>query len=137
MFPMTAALRRLLEAQHVKHVRLQKAGHIEPLVFFRMVAKGRGGTKEPKPIKSFKRAWQNACRAAGLPGRRLHDFRRTAVRNLDRAGVSRTVGMELVGHRTEEIYNRYNITSNADKREAARKLDIAVSVQAQTGSTAG
>ena len=60
-----------------------------------------------------------------LAGASAHDLRRTAVRNLDRAGVSRTVGMELVGHRTEEIYNRYNITSAADQREAARKLDAA------------
>lgn len=131
VFPMTAALRRLLKAQHVKDEQLKKAGHIQPLVFFRMVAKGRGGALRPKPIRSFNRAWRLACLAAGLPGRRLHDLRRTAVRNLDRAGVSRTVGMELVGHRTEEIYNRYNITSDGDRREAARKLDVAVPNPAQ------
>lgn len=88
-----------------------------------MVAKGRGGAPQPKPIRSFNRAWRLACLTAGLPGRRLHDLRRTAVGNLDRAGVSRTVGMELIGHRTEEIYNRYNITSDGDRRDAARKLD--------------
>jgi integrase len=124
-FPMTTALRRLLLAQHVKKERLKKAGHIEPLVFYRMVAEGRGGKLKPKRILSFNRAWRLACAAAGLPGRRVHDLRRTAVRNLDRAGVSRTVGMKLVGHRTEEIYDRYNITSNADLRQAARKLDAA------------
>ena len=122
-FPMTVALRRLLEAQHVKHEQLKKAGHITPLVFWRMLAESRGGEKQPKAIGSFKRAWQLACRAAGVPGKKVHDLRRTAVRNLDRAGVSRTVGMELVGHRTEEIYNRYNITSDEDRRDAARKLD--------------
>jgi len=130
MFPMTAPLRHLLEAQHVKHEALKKAGQICPLVFWRMVAETRGGEKKPKPIGSFKRAWHLACRAAGVPGKKLHDLRRTAIRNLDRAGVSRTVGMELVGHRTEEIYNRYNITSDSDRRDAARKLDVAVAAPA-------
>ena len=51
------------------------------------------------------------------------------MRDLDRAGVSRTVAMELVGHRTEAIYDRYNITSDTDRREAARKLDGADSQQ--------
>lgn len=125
VFPMTANLRRLLEAQHAKHLRLKQAGQIEPWVFFRMVAEERGGEKKPKPIQSFKKAWRLACNAAGVPGRHLHDLRRTAVRNLDRAGVSRTVAMKLVGHRTEEIYNRYNITSDGDRRDAARKLDAA------------
>jgi integrase len=134
VFPMTADLRKLLEAQHVKHEKLKKAGHITPWVFFRMLAEERGGEKKPKPIGSFKRAWRLACSAAGVPGRHLHDLRRTAVRNLDRAGISRTVAMELVGHRTEEIYNRYNITSDGDRRDAARKLD-AVPASTQKSAT--
>ena len=119
VFPLTTALRRLLEAQHVKHEALKKAGEICPLVFWRMVAEKRGGVKKPKVIGSFKTAWRNACRAAGCPGKLVHDLRRTAVRNLDRAGISRTVGMDLVGHKTEAIYNRYDITSDIDRRDAA------------------
>src|SRR5262249_29614393 len=61
-------------------------------------------------------------RKAGVPGRIMHDFRRTAVRNLERAGVPRSVAMKMVGHRTEAIYRRYAIVSDADLREAAAKL---------------
>ena len=122
---MTAALRHVLEARNAERLRLQKAGTIVQHVFFRMIAKGRGGELEPKPIGSFKRAWRNACRAAGVPGKLLHDLRRTAVRDLDRKGVSRSVAMKLVGHRTESMYERYNITSDNDLRDAARKLDAA------------
>jgi integrase len=56
------------------------------------------------------------------PGRYRHDFRRTAVRNMERRGVPRSVAMKITGHRTESVYRRYAIVSDADLREAARKL---------------
>src|SRR5215831_17248810 len=74
------------------------------------------------PIKSFRRAWQSACRQAGLAGRIPHDFRRTAVRNLERAGVPRSTAMEMVGHRTEAIYRRYAIADEVMLRDGAAKL---------------
>jgi integrase len=57
------------------------------------------------------------------PGRMPHDFRRTAVRNLERAGVSRSVAMKLTGHKTESASRRHAIVVEADLTEAARKLD--------------
>ena len=63
-----------------------------------------------------------ACEAAGVPGRIFHDLRRTAVRNLERAGVPRSVAMKLTGHKTEAVYRRYAIVSDADLRAAADKL---------------
>jgi hypothetical protein len=52
----------------------------------------------------------------------IDDFRRTAVRNLERAGVSRSAAMKMVGHRTESIYRRYAIVCERDLREAGEKL---------------
>jgi integrase len=57
-----------------------------------------------------------------VPGRILHDFRRTAVRNMERAGVPRSVAMKLTGHRTESIYKRYAIVNDADLQAAAQRL---------------
>jgi integrase len=75
-----------------------------------------------QPIKSFRKAWANACRRAGLVGMLPHDFRRTAVRNLERAGVPRSVAMKLVGHKTEAMYRRYAIVSQRDLTEGVAKL---------------
>ncbi len=74
-----------------------------------------------KAIRDFRIAWELACQAAGCPGRLLHDFRRTAVRNLDRASVSRRVAMQIVGHKTESIYNRYRIVDDSDLSDAANQ----------------
>jgi hypothetical protein len=52
----------------------------------------------------------------------LHDFRRTAVRNLERAGVSRSVAMKLTGHKTEAVYRRYAIVSEGDLAEGVTRL---------------
>src|SRR3990167_2892141 len=48
----------------------------------------------------MKRSWRTACEDAGVPGRLMRDLRRTAVRNLERAGVSRSVAMKMTGHKT-------------------------------------
>ena len=71
---------------------------------------------------------QTACRRAGCPGRILHDFRRTAVRNLERAGVPRSVAMKLTGHKTESVYRRYAIADDRDLRVAVERLDAIAEV---------
>ena len=123
VFVMTADLRAVLMTQHDEHKRLKRAGQLCPHVFFRMVAKGRRGPKEPRPVKAFTKAWAAACRAAGCPGRISHDLRRTAVRNMVRAGIPERVAMKLTGHKTPSVFQRYNIVSDGDLATAARLLD--------------
>ena len=67
----------------------------------------------------FNKAWRKARIAGGCPGRIPHDFRRTAVRNLVRASVPERVAMQLTGHKTRAVFERYNIVSAGDLREAA------------------
>jgi integrase len=67
-------------------------------------------------------AWKKACKAAGIPGKIPHDFRRTAVRNLERAGVPRSAAMKMVGYKTQSIYQRYAIADEGMLKDAALKL---------------
>src|SRR5262249_49387812 len=87
-----------------------------PLLFYRL----REG--QPVRIYEFRKTWRKACREAGVTGRLFHDFRRTAVRNLVRARVPRKVAMLISGHRTEGVFERYNITDDADLASAVEKL---------------
>jgi integrase len=73
-------------------------------------------------IRTFRKAWATACQEAGVPGKHFHDFRRSTVRNLTRAGVPEKIAMDMTGHKTRSVYDRYNITSEEDLRAAARKL---------------
>ena len=82
-------------------------------------------------IKNFRGAWSKACKAAGVPGRLVHDFRRTAVRNLERAGVPRSSAMKLTGHKTEAVYRRYAITDAAMLQEATAKLAVLHAAEAR------
>ena len=66
----------------------------------------------------------SAGRYAGVPGRIPHDFRRTAVRNLERAGVPWSTAMAMVGHQTETVYRRCAIVDAAMLKEGAAKLAL-------------
>jgi integrase len=113
MFPLTPELRDILSQQQEKTRHLEKAmERVIPWVFHR----------NGKPIKDYYGAWDEACRLAGLPDRIAHDLRRTAVRNLERAGVPRSASMKMTGHKTESVYRRYAIVDEAMLREGAAKL---------------
>jgi integrase len=79
--------------------------------------------KHGKQMLSFYKTWKEACKEAGLSGRLSHDFRRTAVRNLVRAGVPERVAMMVTSHATRDVFERYNIVSPGDLEEAARRID--------------
>ena len=109
--PFAAAIETLLKAQQADHHRLAQAGRIVPYVFHR----------NGRQIRNVRGAWLAACRDAGLPGRLVHDFRRTAARNLERDGVARSAAMAMVGHKTEN--RRYAIVDAGALRDAAAKID--------------
>ena len=81
-------------------------------------------------VRAWRTAWPEACRQAGVPGRLLHDCRRTAARNLVRAGVPERVAMLLTGHRSRAIFDRYHIVREAELHEAGAQLHAYVVAQA-------
>lgn len=76
-----------------------------------------------RPVGDFRKAWAAAGKAADVPERLFHDLRRTAIRNMIRAGVPQPVAMSISGHRTISTFLRYNITNNEDKCEAFRRTE--------------
>jgi integrase len=88
-----------------------------------------------KPIKDFRASWDLACERAGVPDLLFHDLRRTAVRNLRRAGVPETVIMKITGHRTRAVFERYNITDHSDTQEAGRQAEKFLSVEHKRSGT--
>jgi len=125
-FPLIPGLREVLE-RRLEQTRMfeRKTDQIIPWLFH----------KNGKRIGSFRKAWSTACKKAGLAGRIPHDFRRTAVRNLERAGVPRPAAMAMVGQRTESIYRRYAIADERILKESAAKLQMLHSAHMEAHSS--
>ncbi|HKE24960.1 MAG TPA: site-specific integrase [Bryobacteraceae bacterium] len=85
-----------------------------PYVFF-----GQHG----HPVSDKLYGWREACERAGWSELIFHDLRRTAVRDMKRAGVSDSLAMKISGHKTRNMLERYDIADEADLADAAEKVN--------------
>jgi integrase len=118
MVYLTPELAVLLAQQRERVQALERAmGRIIPYVFPHLKGLHKG-----ERIQDFKKAWKAACTKAGCPGMLRHDFRRTAVRNMVNLGIRERVAMEVTGHKTRSVFDRYDIVNTADHQEVAKQL---------------
>jgi integrase len=73
-------------------------------------------------IADFRTVWQRATKATKLEGLTFHDLRRSAIRQMELAGVPRSTAMRLSGHKTESTYTRYAISAQADLEAGVAKI---------------
>lgn len=84
-------------------------------------------------VLDFRGTWLSITTEAGHTGLLFHDLRRSAVRNMVRRGISQVVAMKISGHKTIEVFQRYDITSESDLKDAASKIEAGQRVWAEIG----
>jgi len=110
----------ILEGEMMETLKTLKTAHDESESKETRVFLAADG--KPLQYHHIRKEWDSACIRAGVPGRLFHDLRRSAVRNLRRAGVSQKVARQFSGHKTDSVFDRYNIVDFTDLKEAAGKL---------------
>ena len=126
-------LAAIIKRQSIARAERVLRGHDSLYVFVRSATRTRNTRSRGLPVVDFGVVWKAACKKAGLEGRLFHDLRRSAARNMDRAGVSRHVAMQITGHKTESMYRRYNIVTESDIRAALAKTQSYIDNLSATG----
>jgi integrase len=116
----------------VSALKGQKALHdreypdVESVFFWHKedIVLGHGGTRvlPGAPIKDFRTSWKTAVKNAGYEGLLFHDLRRSAQRNMRKAGIDSSIRKKISGHKTDSMERRYNIIDTADIKAAGRQL---------------
>jgi integrase len=75
------------------------------------------------PVDSHLNGWPEACKRAGMSGLLFHDLRRSAVRNMKKAGLQDLEAMRISGHLTRNVFDRYNIIDEDDLAAAGKRLE--------------
>ncbi len=119
LVPLTPELTTLL--RDLYKVRYLKEHHV-------FLAKGQS-------VGSIKTAFNAACRRACIEGSRFQDFRHTAVTNMRRAGIDHLTIMQITGHKTLEVFKRYNSFLEGDLREAACRFNTYLTLAHSATST--
>jgi integrase len=88
---------------------------------------GRQGQRIPYP--TFRKAYLRASRRAKVEGRWIHDLRRSAARELRRAGVAEAVCQSVTGHATSSMFRRYAIVDSHDQAEALKAREALLAAE--------
>lgn len=110
-----------------RRIRDEQFPECEHVFFWRsedvMLSHGGIRTIPGSPIKEFKKSWRTAVTAAGFPKLLFHDMRRTAERNMAKAGMDQTMRMRISGHKTPSMSTRYNIIVAEDIAQEKARMD--------------
>jgi integrase len=109
LVPITGPLVEIIEhRRRARQIDVNGTTQLCSLVFHR----------EGRAIMEFRKAWASACRKAGVPSLLFHDLRRSAVTSMIHAHVPQLVAMQISGHRTVSMFQRYGIQSADEMRDA-------------------